>query len=357
MSSGPGDEDVGPRTLDRDRPIVHGGAVERTADLPRGRRLVVRPVTLDDLDALLDLYQHLSTDDLHLRFFSAFRPSRSWLEEWVTAQTERGHGLVAEMEDVATGERRIVGDAGYVLLADGSGELAITVEPDQRGWLGPYLLDALVVDAAARGVPSLQAEILTENRKMLSMVRFRRYATLGHGDWTTVRVAIATTQETPVWPGGHERPRILVEAPGGRWRATEPAQDAGYDVVVCPGPHGGRRGACPLLEGRPCPLADGADAIVVALPAEGVGADLARAHGRAHRGIPVCVTVGADPLSGDPQPLPGDVHPDVVTTERNPRKLIAILDHLTAGATVTETAPPVDTSIAVPPAVSEEPQG
>ncbi|WP_195210387.1 GNAT family N-acetyltransferase [Actinomarinicola tropica] len=325
--------------------------MERVADLPHGRRLVVRPVSLDDLDALLELYQHLSTDDLHLRFFSAFRPSRSWLEDWITAQTERGHGLVAELHE-PHGPSRIVGDAGYVLLDDGSGELAITIEPSCRGWLGPYLLDALAVDAAERGVPTLQAEILTENRRMLSMVRFREYATLGHGDWTTVRVAIATTRETPVWLGAHTRPRLLVEATGGRWRATEPAQDAGYDVVVCPGPRPGRRGACPMLEGRPCPLADDADAIVVALPLDGPGGDLARGHEAAQRGIPVLVTVAPEPGTGDPPPLPEGIDPDRITTERNPQKLIAILDHLTAGASVSDRSGPApEPDVVVPPAV------
>lgn len=300
----------------------------------------MRPVTPGDLDALLDLYGHLSTDDLHMRFFSAFRPTRSWLEEWITAQVERGHGLLAVVAE-ADGRSRVVGDAGYVVLADGSGELAITIEPECRGWLGPYLLDALVADAAARGVPALQAEILAENRRMLSLVRFREHATLGHGDWTTVRVVIATTEETPVWLGPHARKRLLVEAPGGRWRATEPAQHAGYDVMVCPGPRSGRHGACPMLEGRPCPLAEEADAIVVALPTDGVGGDLARAHVSAHPGIPVCVTVSVDPMTHEPLPAPEGVAPAVVTAERNPQRLIAILDHLTSGATVSEAPAPV----------------
>lgn len=330
--------------------------MERTADLPHGRRLVVRPVSTDDLDALLDLYQHLSTDDLHLRFFSAFRPSRAWLEDWVRAQTDRGHGLVAELHE-PDGASRVVGDAGYVLLEDGSGELAITIEPGCRGWLGPYLLDALVVDAAERGVPMLQAEILSENRRMLSMVRFREYATLGHGDWTTVRVAIATTRETPVWLGAHTRPRLLVEAPGGRWRATEPAQHAGYDVVVCPGPRAGRRGACPMLEGRPCPLADEADAIVVALPLDGPGGALARAHTEAHRGVPVVVTVAPEPGTGAAPELPAGVDPATVTTERNPQKLIEILDHLTAGASVTDrSGPEPEPDVVVPPALPHPPE-
>lgn len=47
---------------------------------------------------------------------------------------------------------RIVGEAEYILLPGGDGELAITVAPDWRGWLGPYLLDTLLEVAASRGV-------------------------------------------------------------------------------------------------------------------------------------------------------------------------------------------------------------
>ena len=311
--------------------------MERVADLPHGRTLTVRPVTPDDVDALVVLYERLTTDDLHMRFFSAFRPSRTWIADWVTAQVERGHGIVAVVR-AEDGEEWIAGDAGYVLLDDGSGELAITVEPDCRGWLGPYLLDALVSDAAERGVPALQAEILMENQRMLSLVRFRPYATIGHGDWTTVRVVIGTTRETPVWLGPHDRPRILVESAGGRWRTQEPAEAAGYHVMVCPGPRAGRRGRCPALEGRPCPLVEEADAVVVALPQERFGAELLRAHEQVHPGVPVCVTVAKDPETGEPVPLADDLTADVVTTSRYPKDLVAVLDHLTRGAAVSDAS-------------------
>lgn len=56
------------------------------------------------------------------------------------------------------GGARIVGEASYELLPNGAGELAITVAADQRGWIGPYLLDAMVEAAAAGGVPNVEAD-------------------------------------------------------------------------------------------------------------------------------------------------------------------------------------------------------
>jgi hypothetical protein len=91
----------------------------------------------------------------------------------MTNVTERGgFGLIAMMEG-PDNTSRIVGEATYELLPDGDGELGITVAEDARGWLGPYLLDALVEAAAARGVPNLEADVLVANRRMLTMLRAR----------------------------------------------------------------------------------------------------------------------------------------------------------------------------------------
>jgi hypothetical protein len=91
-----------------------------------------------------------------------------------------GYGVVATVgADTAGADAgRIVGEANYVPLANGDGELGMVVAADQRGWLGPYMLDALV-DAAAHGVPNLEAAVLVTNRSMLTLVRSRGYATLG----------------------------------------------------------------------------------------------------------------------------------------------------------------------------------
>ena len=49
---------------------------------------------------------------------------------------------------VSGAEDRLVAEAGYALLPDGNGEFALTVAAGWRGWLGPYLLDAIVTAAA-----------------------------------------------------------------------------------------------------------------------------------------------------------------------------------------------------------------
>ena len=186
-------------------------------------------------------------------------------------------GLVAEFRDGPDRPGRIVGEAAYELLENGDGELGITVDRRWRGWLGPYLLDALLEAAAAQGVPNLEADVLATNGPMLKLAHTRGAVDLEQPDWAEVRVLIGTGSDTPSWPGAHERARVLVEGGGGGWNARRAQGTGGIDVVACPGP--GRRGApCPALSGRPCPLAAGADVIVTPAPTDDDWSDLVDAH-------------------------------------------------------------------------------
>ena len=256
---------------DEARPDEGRPGALRRVELGDGRRLEVRHATPADLDSVVSLYDSLSNDDLHLRFFTAFRPPRAFLERWV----DPSDGDVTLVVEVLGGPStpEIVADAGYCVLSNGNGELAITVAPAWRGWLAPFLLDALVEQAAERGVPNLEAELLAENRPMLALVRPRGMAVLAHPEWSLVRVAIGTAGRTPTWPQRDGRPRVLVEGTE-RWRAERDAEAAGLDVVTCPGPAGRPGGRCPLLDGGACPLASGADVIVVRT--DGAAADALR---------------------------------------------------------------------------------
>ena len=280
--------------------------------------LVVRAVTLDDVPGLTALYEGLSDEDRYRRFFSFYRPPQAFFEKMATVAERNGFELVATTGPAPgpgsgsggpsgsgdqggtspgqPGDREsdeapwpIVGEAGYVLLPDGDGELAIAVAHSWRGWLGPYLLDALVSAAAARGVPNLEADVLVTNRPMLALLRSRGCATVEHPDWTEVRVVIGTGGRTPTWPGPHDRPRVLVEVPGARWHAEADAKAAGLQVLACGGPSG-RHPHCPALAGHPCPLAAGADAIVMSRPPDQEQwRSLTDAHAGVHPGVPVCV--------------------------------------------------------------------
>ena len=143
-----------------------------------------------------------------------------------------------------------------------------------------------------RGVPNLEAQIRLDNAPMLALVRSRGLAMVEHPDWTEVRVVIGTDGRVPGWPadpGSERRGRVLVEAPGGRWSGEKAIVAAGFEVITCPGPRGRPGGRCPVLEGRPCPLVDGADAVIVAGYERPPFDALAAAHHRAHPETPVVI--------------------------------------------------------------------
>ena len=269
----------------------------RTIELGAGRRLVVRPVEPGDVEGLDALYEDLGLEDRHARFFSAYHPGQAFLERMTSVADRGGVGLVAVLEDASEGSggpTPIVGEIGFERLGNGDGELGITVARSWRGWLGPYLLDVLLDAAAARGVPNLEADVLVTNTPMLALGHARGAVDLAQPDWTIERLLIGTGHTPPVWPPDDERARILVEGGGGGWNARREESTGGAVVLACPGP-GRSHVDCPAMAGLPCPLASGADVVVMPDVDAEPWRSLASAHAELHPGVPVCIaTPGAD---------------------------------------------------------------
>jgi hypothetical protein len=257
-------------------------------ELAGGARLEVRPTSLADAEQICGLYETLSTGDRHRRFFSAFKPHLEWCEQWADVGSRGGFGVIAIVHrDGAPDE--VAGEAGYAIRRDGDGDLAVTVAPSWRGWLGPYLLDVLVRHAATVGLANLQAEVLLENSPMLSLLSRRHPVAMGH-DAGIVRLSIGTTGPIPTWPPAERRPRVLVEVAGRRWSGEHAAEEAGLATAMCAGPAARGDHGCPVLDGGWCPLADEADAIIVLLdPDDERSAQLVQAHRDRSPGTPVLV--------------------------------------------------------------------
>lgn len=263
-----------------------GAALPRRLALPQGE-LLVRHVRHEDAPALASLYDGLGMEGRSTRFFTPKRPAAAFFEHLASVEDRGGAGIVAVQVATTGGEDGpIVGEASYEPLEDGTGEMAITVDREWRGWLGGYLLASLCSVAADRGLPNLEARILTRNPAMRSLTRARGEVYLPGSDWETVRVAFSTGGSMPGWSPSTGRPRVLLEMRGAPWAVLDGLRDAGYDVVACSGPATRR---CPLLDGDECPLAADADAIVLALPHDERADDLACAHAERHRSVPVAV--------------------------------------------------------------------
>jgi hypothetical protein len=62
------------------------------------------------------------------------------------------------------------------------------------GWLGPYLLDAMLDAASARAVPKLEADVLADNQIMLTLARSRGGVIVRRPHSGVVRVSVPTSE-------------------------------------------------------------------------------------------------------------------------------------------------------------------
>lgn len=281
-------------------------APDRSEQFPLGndRTMWIRPTNAEDAGRLETLYASLPTEDKRLRFFTAFSPHPDWCRSWASVGERGGFGVIATVND-GNGDESVAGEAGYATRPDGDGDLAVTIAPEWRGWLGSYLLDRIVEYAAQDGVANLQADILVDNVPMRRLLEHRGAVAFEHPAGTT-HLSIATTGHVPSWPADDDRRRVLVEVAGGRWAAEPRATEDGLIVAMCSGPSRRKRFGCPVLTGARCPLADGADAIVVLLDPEDESTEqLVAAHAEQHPATPVFVRPGiaapatCETLSGD----------------------------------------------------------
>lgn len=261
----------------------------RQTDLPDGRRLAVREASSADLPGLRALYDGLSDEARYRRFFSMYHPGDRFYERLLGAAGRGGACLVALVGEPGAAPAEVVGEASYEALPNGDAELAIAIDQRWRGWLGPYLLDALLEHAGTHGIPNLEADVLVTNRPMLALLHRRRCATLPRTEWTVLRAVVGSGDELPGWPPERSGRRVLVEGGGGQWPGEDEAAAAGFEVLACAGP-GSCRDACPLLRGERCQLVDGADAVVMVSSTTGpLWDEIRQVHRRDHPEVPVVV--------------------------------------------------------------------
>ena len=160
----------------------------------RGGRIRVRPIRPDDAQALVDLGLRSTPEDLRLRFFSTVRPEVGALTTLLTDfDRERQIAVAAYDPAVADGEHGLLGVVRLILSPDAThGEFAIMVRSDQAGrGLGRALMREMLGWARDRKLSRVEAEILSENKRMLRLARaFGARVLTYNRDVGTVRVAI-----------------------------------------------------------------------------------------------------------------------------------------------------------------------
>lgn len=145
--------------------------LESLATLRDGESLRLRPIRPDDTARLQALHGRLSRDSIFFRFFS---PLPVLTDEraayFTTLDYDRRLAIVAVEGE--GDEEQIVGVIRYDRQGEDAAEFALVVEDRlQHHGVGSALFRALVEAARRRGIRTLLADILAENRRMLSLLR------------------------------------------------------------------------------------------------------------------------------------------------------------------------------------------
>ena len=142
---------------------------EETVVLHDGAEVSLRLLRPDDKERLAAGFARLSSESRYQRFFTGKeRLSEAELRYLTDVDGERHFAICAIGAD-----GRGVGVARFIRLASDPeiAEFAITVVDElQRKGLGRILTDRLIAAARERGVKLLRAEVLANNRAMLSIL-------------------------------------------------------------------------------------------------------------------------------------------------------------------------------------------
>ncbi len=142
---------------------------ERSVTL-KGRPIRMRPVRPEDEALFAEFFEHVSAEDLRLRFFAPVRDfSHAFLARLTQLDYARAIAFVAQ--DVET--RLMLGAVRLHADANGtSGEYAILVRSDIKGLGLGYALMRMMIDwAKAEGLQRIEGTVLRENRPMLAICR------------------------------------------------------------------------------------------------------------------------------------------------------------------------------------------
>lgn len=131
-----------------------------------GEHLTIRPIRPDDAARHRAFFEHLSAEDVRLRFFAAVRElTDEQIARFTHPDYERDMAFIAvrEASDETVGVARLAHRE-----LDDVPEFAVIVRPDVKGkGLATHLMRRLIDWAREHGMKEIRGEILAENTTML----------------------------------------------------------------------------------------------------------------------------------------------------------------------------------------------
>ena len=164
--------------------------------LRSGHRVLLRALRPDDAPGLAEAFEQLSETSRYRRFFTA-KPHLS--ERSLAFFTDVDHHDHEALVAVTPGSGQLVGVARFIRnpREPDQAEGAVTViDSWQRRGLGTALLRELAQRAAEEGIRHFTAEILAENRPMLTLARRLGHAeTADCGSTVSARIDLTAATE------------------------------------------------------------------------------------------------------------------------------------------------------------------
>jgi RimJ/RimL family protein N-acetyltransferase len=146
---------------------------DKIETLKDGTPVRIRAIDADDKDRLDEAFHNLEAESIYTRFF---HHKKSLTEDELEAATEVDfEKVVALVATVGEGEDEvIIGSGRYVSFGDAhpqpSAEVSFAVEEDYHGQgLASRLLGHLVAIGREKGISRFEAEVLSENKAMLTV--------------------------------------------------------------------------------------------------------------------------------------------------------------------------------------------
>lgn len=148
-------------------------AVEQVVRLRNGAAVRLRPIQPDDAPGLLALSDRLSPQTVYQRFFSVRRLRPEEAHAFANVDYRERMAVVAEV-DTEQGPA-LIGVARYGPSADAAvADIALLVEDAWQGLgLGPILLEEILRAGERRGIHRFNADVLTDNRRVLHLLNRR----------------------------------------------------------------------------------------------------------------------------------------------------------------------------------------
>jgi acetyltransferase len=143
---------------------------ERHLTLLDGTRVFVRPIRPQEERLYGPFFEHVTAEDLRLRFFALVKDfGHAYVARFTQIDYARAMAFIAieSATEAMLGVVRLHSDANYT-----SGEYAILVRSDLKGrGLGWVLMQQIIDYARAEGLKTIEGQILRQNATMLTMCR------------------------------------------------------------------------------------------------------------------------------------------------------------------------------------------